>query len=99
MECFIYRCKILPSMSQQVYIIQYKQEKYLDFNTLLYLYAKPDCEASERSNLWRYLRQSKIKSVRIKNMRIWSLDDAIADTILLGLMKNILPLAAALEVK
>ncbi len=86
-------------MSQQVYIIVYKQEKYLDFNTLLFLYAAPNCESSERTNLWRYLRQSKIKSVRIKNMRIWSLEGVISDVKLLGLMQNILPLAAALEEK
>jgi len=73
----------------QPYIIYYKGQKYLDFHSLLVIYALPGRESAERSNLWRYLKRSKIRSVRIKNQRIYSFDDIFSDTMLVGRLKNI----------
>ena len=45
---------------QPIYFIVYKNEKYLDFSTLLYLYTNTDkSPSSKRATLWRHLKKNK----------------------------------------
>lgn len=84
---------------QPIYFIIYKNEKYLDFNTLLYLFTSSDLPLkSKKATLWRYLRKNKkIKKLKIQNKSIYSFEDIIDDTTLLGNMVNIQALANVLE--
>lgn len=85
--------------TQQVYYIVYKQAKFLDFQTILYLFSEDNDSSRDynRSTLWRYLRKKKYKSYQIKNMRIYPLNDILGDSYLIGRMENIGALAKALE--
>jgi len=84
---------------QPIYILIYKGHKYIDFNTILYLLNSPDNHNKDnRATLWRYLRSNKrIKSAKIKNQKIYLLDDLLGDSFLVGKMQNIQGLANALE--
>jgi len=81
---------------QPVYIIILNGQRYIDFNTILYLLNSSDKD--NRATLWRYLRNNKrIKSTVIKNQKIYLLDDLLSDSFLIGKMQNIQGLASALE--
>ena len=62
----------------------YKNEKYLDFQTILAMYNK------SRSDLYRYLlkseRQSKIGTVYFHQRKLYKWDDILRDT---NLMENL----------
>jgi hypothetical protein len=81
----------------QPYIIYYKGQRYLDFYSLLYIYALPGNESSERSSLWRYLKRTKIRSVRIKNQRIFLYEDIFGDPTLVGRLKNICAISTGFD--
>ena len=82
-----------------VYLILYRSQKYLDFSSLLYLYSPDDdaSRASRRSTLWRYLKKKKYKSIRIKNMKAYCLNDVLSDSLIISKLENIHCLAKALE--
>ena len=84
---------------QPIYYILYKGEKFIDFNTALYLYSDPDKGMnSKRATLWRYLsKNKKIKKMKILNRVIYSFNDIIDDTALLGKMENITGLLPLIE--
>lgn len=84
-------------MGKPIYLILYKHQRYLDFNTLLHLYSSPDHESFDRSNLYRFLQKSKIKTVNIKNQKIYSLEDILGNTEMVGRLKNITALLPAME--
>lgn len=85
-------------MQQTIYIIIFQGHKYIDFNTILNLLSSPDNQNKDnRATLWRYLKSNKkIRSAKIKNQRIYVLDDLLSDSILIGRMQNIQALANAL---
>lgn len=85
--------------TQPIYFILLKGEKFIDFNTALYLYSDPDKGMnSKRATLWRYLRKNKkIKKIKILNRVIYSFNDIIDDTFLLGKMENITGLLPLIE--
>lgn len=76
-------------MNQPIYFYLVNNKKYIDFHTLLYIYGEPDNELFERSNLWRYLKRSKIRRVLIGNKMVYLLDDIFSDTELVDKMANI----------
>lgn len=81
---------------QPIYIIIFHGHKYIDFNTILYLIN--DSDKDNRATLWRYLKSNKkVRSVKIKNQKIYLLDDMLSDSYLIGKMQNIQALANALE--
>ena len=84
---------------QPIYFIVYKNEKYLDFSTLLYLYTNTDkSPSSKRATLWRHLKKNKkIKKVKILNKIIYPLEDLLDDTQLLSNMDNIIELLPIVE--
>ncbi|HOZ14231.1 MAG TPA: hypothetical protein PK784_05545 [Tenuifilaceae bacterium] len=83
-------------MQQPIYIIIFNGHKYIDFNTILYLLSSLDKD--NRSTLWRYLKNNRrIKSAKIKNQKIYLIDDLLSDSFLIGKMQNIQALANALE--
>ncbi len=85
-------------MQQTIYIIIFQGHKFIDFNTILNLLSSPDNQNKDnRATLWRYLKSNKkIRSAKIKNQRIYELDDLLSDSILIGRMQNIQALASAL---
>lgn len=85
--------------TQPIYFILYKGEKFIDFNMALYLYSNPDKGMkSKRATLWRYLRKNKkIKKIKIQNKVIYSFNDIVDDTFLLGRMENITSLLSDIE--
>lgn len=85
-------------MQQTIYIIIFQGHKYIDFITLLSLLSSPDNQNKDnRATLWRYLRGNKrIKSAKIKNQKIYLIDDLLSDSFLIGKMLNIEALASAL---
>lgn len=58
----------------------YRNEKYLDFQTLLAMYSK------SRSDLYRYLLKSDIETVRFHQRLLYKWDDILRET---DLMKNL----------
>ena len=84
---------------QPIYFIVYKNEKYLDFSTLLYLYTNTDKSPnSKRTTLWRHLNKNKkIKKIKIHNKIIYPLDNLLDDTNLLSNMDNIIALLPIVE--
>jgi hypothetical protein len=80
-----------------VYVIYFNRKRYLDFPTLLYLYNDPGNSENKRSSLFRYLKKSSIKSKKILNRHIYSLDDILSDILLLESMKNITMILSQLE--
>ena len=81
---------------QPVYIIILNGQRYIDFNTILYLLNSSDKD--NRATLWRYLKNNKrVRSTKIKNQRIYVIDDLLSDSVLIGKMQNIQALASALE--
>jgi len=85
--------------TQPIYFILLKGEKFIDFNTALYLYSNPNKGMqSKRATLWRYLRKNKkIKKIKIQNKVIYSFNDILDDTVLLGNMENITSLLSDIE--
>jgi len=55
----------------------YKNEKYLDFQTILAMYSK------SRSDLYRYLLKSGIETVDFHQRKLFKWDDILRDTQLL----------------
>ena len=84
---------------QPIYFVVYRNEKYLDFTTLLYLYTSTDKPVgSKRATLWRYLsKNKKIKKIKILNKVIYSFEDLLDDTFLLSNMNNITSLLSDIE--
>ena len=84
---------------QPIYIITLNNQRYIDFNTILNLLSSPDNQNKDnRATLWRYLKSNKrIKSAKIKNQKIYLIDDLLSDSFLIGKMQNIQALANALE--
>jgi len=84
--------------TKHIYLIKYRNQLYLDYQTLLYLFAPPTKESNNRSKLWRYLKKSKIKRAVIKkNQHIFLLDDVLGDVSLIEMAQNLTALLAALE--
>ena len=85
--------------NHKVYLILYRSQKYIDFSSLLYLYSPDDdaSRASRKSTLWRYLKRKKYKSIQIKNMKAYSLNEVLSDSFLVSKLENIISLAKALE--
>lgn len=80
-------------MNHPIYFYLISNKKYIDFHMLLYIYSKPENILFERSNLWRYLKKSKIKKMLIGNRKVYLLDDIFSDTELIDKMQNIAVLA------
>ncbi len=84
--------------TKHIYLIKYRQELYLDFQTLLYLFAPPNQESNKRSKLWRYLKKSKIKRAVIKKSHyIFLLEDILGDVKLIEMTQNLTALLDAME--
>jgi len=81
----------------QPYLIYYKGQRYLDFYSLLVIYALPGKESAERSSLWRYLKRSKIRSTRIKNQRIFLYEGIFSDVALVSRLKNICAISTGFD--
>ncbi len=85
-------------MSQfHAYYIVYRQKRFIEFNVLLTVYSTENKETSERSKLYRLLIKHKIGSVRIKNQRVWNVNDVLNCVAIVQGMKRIQILADALE--
>jgi hypothetical protein len=84
--------------TKHIYLIKYRNQLYLDYQTLLYLFAPQNEESKKRSKLWRYLRKSKIKRAVIKkNNYIFLLEDILGDVKLIEMAQNLTALLAAME--
>ena len=77
----------------KLYLILYQHKRLIDFQNLVSIM---DSDFS-KTTLYRYLRRSKIKTYRIKNMIVYDIQDILGDGYLVGRITCIAELAEALK--
>lgn len=95
----IYSGKITDDMPKTVNVIvyTYQEEKFIDFNSILYVCSNKEQEASMRSKIWRYLRKQKYTVIMYNNRMLYSLSQVLGDSKLMTMMARPEELLAAME--
>jgi len=80
-----------------IIIYQYKQEKFIDFSSLLYVCSPKDKESTMRSKVWRHVIRKKYNTVNYCNKILYPLNQILNDTELIEMMSRPEELLAALK--
>ena len=80
-----------------VIVYTYQQEKFIDFNTILFVCSHKDQEQSMHSKIWRYLRKQKYTVIIYNNRMLYSLSQVLGDSKLMTMMARPELLLAAME--
>jgi len=80
-----------------VIIYQYQHEKFIDFNSLLYICSQKNHESSVRSKVWRHLIRNRYTTVSYNNKKLYSLQQIINDTQLVFMMQRAEELLNAIQ--
>ena len=80
-----------------VIIYHYKQEKFIDFSSLLYVCSPKDHESTMRSKVWRHIIRNNYTTVNYNNKKLFSLQQILNDTTLIEMMSRPEELLAAIK--
>jgi len=85
------------SKTLNVIIYQYQQEKFIDFNSLLYVCSPKNQESTMRSKIWRHMLRNKYNTVNYCNKILYPINQILNDTKLIEMMSRPEELLAAIK--